>query len=255
MLSHSITGFSNMLENEYIDPFCNLEFISCLKRVATTNIENVKLLDSLINIVSHISYSDGSITHIVDAGFLDLFFKILECKEAEKAPMSLKKDILWVMGNIAADSTLMFEKMYSTQERYKTIVEYCFSVHYELREDATWSLCNSMMCLCQSNTQESKANLMGMLKNGFLTVLKRNMEMESSVDFLNAQLTTLECVGEQIAKLDPSESGGEIVDFGLEMERCGLCDNLEGLLVHQNHELYEKVYAFIKNYFETEAYD
>jgi len=171
-----------------------------------------------------------------DSGALDIFPKLLG------HPNNLvRKEICWMISNIAAGTLLQLETLVS-KGYLKTMTHILKNEESSIRYEAIWSICNFTLI-------EKRELIESIFKDGIVDSICYIIKFKQA-RFIAVGLEAL-CNLLKFGKTHfANQDGSNPVE--IELEKNGMFDVLESLQYHESEIVYEKAYNLIETYFDVD---
>lgn len=173
---------------------------------------------------------------VVDSGALDIFPKLLG------HPNSLvRKEICWMISNIAAGTLLQLETLVS-KGYLKTMNQILKHEESGIKYEAIWSICNFTLI-------EKRELIESIFKDGIVDAICYIIKFKQA-RFIAVGLEAL-CNLLKFGKtIFLNQDGSNPVE--IELEKNGMFDILEQLQFHESEIVYEKAINLIETYLEVD---
>ncbi|CAK8685961.1 importin subunit alpha-7-like [Clavelina lepadiformis] len=197
------------------------------------------VVSSALRAVGNIVTGDDLQTQVIlNCSVLPALHHLLSSKKD-----SIKKEACWTISNITAGSRHQIQ-MAIESNIFPTLIEVMQTADYKTRKEGAWAITNATS---GGNPQQIKY----LINNNCIFPL---------CDLLGAQDTRIITVALnglenilRLGKLEMKETG--INQYAILIEECKGLDKIESLQSHQNHEIYQKAYDMIENYFSADDED
>lgn len=173
---------------------------------------------------------------VVDSGALDIFPKLLSHPNE-----LIRKEICWMISNIAAGTLLQLETLVS--KGYVSIMTQVLKDGDQtIKQEASWSLCNFTLV-------EKKELIESIFKDNIVesvcTILK--FKPTKLIALALEAMCNLLKLGKNLYM---NQDGSNPV--AIQLEKSGMYDYIENLQYHESEIVYEKAISMIESYFEIE---
>lgn len=173
---------------------------------------------------------------VVDSGALDIFPKLLGHPNE-----AIRKEICWMISNIAAGTLLQLETLVS-----KGYVKIMTNVLKEgdqvIKQEASWSLCNFTLV-------EKKELIESIFKDNIVESVSTILKFKPT-KLIALALEAMSNLLKLGKTMFPNQDGSNPV--AIQLEKNGMYDYIESLQYHESEIVYEKAISMIESYLDIE---
>ena len=139
MLSDCLFALSDLTTPEIMANLTEFGILPRLYKIVKRGYTSIT--PPIITMVNYLSSSEdpNMTTAIIQAGFVDFFFEILENENYQN---KVKVDTLWILSNITVGLPEQIESVINHPKKLEIILKFCNSQNTSLAKEATWALCN-----------------------------------------------------------------------------------------------------------------
>jgi importin subunit alpha-6/7 len=236
-MSHEVDADAN---EGRIDAVMRVATPEILTRLVAKEMQGAKdktiLIPAIRALGNFVSGSEKQCQAVLDAKFLDHALDILK----KSSSVAVKKELCWLLSNVCAGTHDQIKLIFHSQLE-ELLIEIAMSSRWEVRIEATWSICN--ICIWGSGLMRSS-----IVAKGALDALSRILSTTA------CDKTMILGVLDAFEKLlEDSQARGRNVPILL--EQAGGIDKLEDLQAHPDDEVYNKSKGIIEKFFGAEDDD
>lgn len=183
-----------------------------------------------------VSKSAMTTQQVIDSGALDVFPKLLTHPN-----LIIKKEICWMISNIAAGTVLQLETLVS--KNYVNIMTKILKEEdVQIKAEAIWAICNFTLV-------EKKDLIESIFRDGIVDTICFILKFKQA-KYIAVGLEAMSNLLKFGKNLFPNQDGSNQVAIKLEENK--MLDYIENLQYHESEVVYEKAISMIESYLEIE---
>lgn len=214
--------------NEHIDAVIKLGIIHQLIQILDYG--SAQAIFPVLRVIGNISTGTEAHTDVLlDHDALRVLDKYITCKKA-----SVRKEVCWILSNIAAGNPSQVQKLLSYQGLIpKILQQMSISNEFEVRREARFIISNVIL-------GKNVHYIRKLIQYGVIGMLIDNFQ-DGDDRFIWESLDLLETIFKEIKDID------SIMTY---IENAEGIEKIEALQQHRNNEIYEKALHIVENYFQ-----